>query len=119
MSLNKKLKNRDKTDNFLEYVPKKNIEWETDGNEKVTLLKEKTSNKIYKKVISFFNKDQFIRIHLDETGSKVWKKIDGVKKISDICKELRSDQYSEFPNAEERVSYFIGMMKKSKFVDFV
>ena len=111
------MKKKFKNTNFLEFIPKKNIEWEEDASGTITLLKEKTSKVFLKKIISFMKRDQFIKIRLDSNGSRVWKFIDGKRRISEICSELRAE--GEFPSAEERVSYFIGLMKKSKFVKFV
>lgn len=106
-------------DNILESVPIKNIEWDKDENGIVYLIKEKTSNRLLKKIIDLFNKDQSFKIHLDKTGSRVWKKIDGKKSVLAICKELKNEFGEEFFMAEERVSFFISLMKKNRFVDFV
>ena len=98
-------------------IPEKNIQWETGENDKVYLLKEKSKNKIMKKLIEIFNKNQYFKIHFDEIGTFVWKNIDGKNSIKDLGRILREwDQEIDFPQPEERVEKFILMLLKNKFI---
>ncbi|MEN8153770.1 MAG: PqqD family protein [Acidobacteriota bacterium] len=106
-------------DNILELIPEKNIKWDKDEDGKIYLIKEKTSNIFLNKVIEFLKKDKYFKIHLDKTGSSVWGKINGRKTILEICEELKNEFGDEFYSAEERVSFFVSLMKKNKFVNFV
>ncbi len=111
---------KSKKDNMLDYIPEKSIKWETGDDGNIYLLKEKSRNKIMKKIIDMFGKSQYFRIHLDKYGSTVWKNIDGrknVKELSESLKKVSSNE--EVLMAAERVSYFIALMMKNKFVKIV
>ncbi len=110
------MKNKKSSENFLDFLPERNIQWETDEKGIIILLKEKSRIKLIKKLVSVFNRDQFMKIHLDKTGSDVWKRIDGRKNILEICKEIRFENNSDIPRLEERVSYFLRLMEKNNFV---
>ena len=109
------MKNKKSSENFLDFVPERNIQWETDEKGRIILLKEKSRIKIVKKLVSVFNKEQFMKIHLDKTGSEVWGKIGGGKNILEICNEIRSENNSDIPQLEERVSYFLRLMENNNF----
>jgi hypothetical protein len=105
-------------DNFLDYIPVRKIEWQQDENGRVYLIKEKTRNKLLKKIIDFFNKSQFFRIHLDRIGSSAWLLIDGKRSIYDIHREMKAEFGEEFHQSEQRLCFFFAMLKKNKFLDF-
>ena len=116
MSKKNKIKEKE-TQNFLDYIPQQNINWETDEETgKVYLIKEKTKNKLFKKIIDWVGKSQHFHIHLDDKGSEVWRNIDGKRNVHEIARHMKTVFGDDFNQAEERVSYFLGMMKKSDFV---
>ncbi len=105
---------------FHNIILKKNIEWDTDEKGIVYLIKEKSSNKLMKRLIDFFGKSQHFRIHLDEIGSLVWRKIDGnltIRQISESVKKEKIDD--DFKQGEERITRFLTLMLKNKFVRIV
>ena len=68
-------------------------------------------------IIDLFGKNQFFRIHLDETGTLVWENINGeisIKELGEIVKKEKSGE--SFLNAERRVEHFIALMFKNKFI---
>ncbi|MCK4890661.1 MAG: PqqD family protein [Candidatus Aminicenantes bacterium] len=102
---------------FTDQKPEKNINWETGDDGKIYLLKEKSRNKLMKRVIDLFGKNQFFRIHLDDTGTLVWKNINGknsIKEIGDIVKKEKGGE--SFLHPEKRVEHFIALMLKNKFI---
>ena len=105
--------------NFLDYIPVQKIPWDTDDKGKVYLIKEKTKQKWLKKVIDWVGKNQNFHIHLDETGSFVWRAIDGKTTVHQIVLRLKEHFGENFKQPEQRVSFFLGMMKKNKFVDLL
>jgi hypothetical protein len=108
-----------KETNFLEYIPVRNIEWAQDDDGKVYLVRERTKNKFIKKLIDRFNRGQFFYLHLDELGTAAWLAIDGRRTVREIC-EVMSEQLGEKPEqAEQRLAYFMGMLKKNNFIDFL
>ena len=119
--MSKKEKNKNaKDENFLDYIPVKNINWDSDSKTgHVYLIKEKTKNRLLKKIIDWVGKNQHFHIHLDETGSAVWRAIDGERSVNDIANLLKETYGEEFKQPEQRVSYFLGMMMKSDFVQLL
>lgn len=105
--------------NFLDYIPVRQIPWDTDDQGNVYLIKEKTKQKWLKKIIDWVGKNQNFHIHLDETGTLVWLAIDGKSTVLDIVNQLKDSKGDEFKQPEQRVSFFLGMMKKNKFVDLL
>jgi len=105
---------------FKDQIPEKNIEWETGEDGKIYLLKEKSGNRLMKWLINSFGKSQYFRIHLDEIGTLVWEKINGINSIRQIGDDLGKERGSDMvPQAHERVEKFIVLMLKNKFVKLV
>jgi len=105
---------------FYNQILKKNIEWDTDEKGIVYLIKEKSSNKFMKRLIDLFGKSQYFRIHLDETGSLVWSKINGKLTIRQIGESVQKEKIGEdFLHGEKRVLQFLTLMLKNKFVGMV
>ena len=70
-----------------------------------------------KKLIDLFHKEQYFKIHFDETGTFVWNHIDGSRSVKDLGMILKKyDSQGDIPQAEERVEKFILMLLKSNFV---
>lgn len=107
----------DKTDNFLEYVPERAIEWALDEKTRVYLIKEKSKNRMIRRLIDWFGRSQFFHIHLDEIGSEAWKLADGNLPLLEISRRLREKLGVRIEPAEERVARFFAMLKKNGFVD--
>lgn len=105
--------------NFLDYVPVRNIEWAQDDDGKVYLIREKTKNKFIKKLIDRFNRSQFVYLHLDELGTAAWLAINGKRTVREICEAMNEPFGEKLEQAEHRLSYFMGMLKKNNFIDFL
>lgn len=102
---------------FSDQKPEQNIKWETGENGKIYLLKEKSRNRFMKQIIDLFGKNQFFRIHLDETGTLVWKNINGKNSIKELGEIVKKEKGGEsFLQAEKRVEHFIALMLKNKFI---
>ncbi len=103
--------------NFLKLIPERNIDFEEGENGKITLILEKTKNPIIKAIISFFNKSQYFRIHLDQKGSFIWKLVDGEKNMEDIISALK-ENFGEEEKLLDRLKLFFIQLEKSKFIRF-
>ncbi len=113
----KEKKKENNAKNFLDYIPARNIQWETDDSGKVYLIKEKTKNKWLKKIIDWVGKSQNFHIRLDEVGTFTWLAIDGERTVLDISRHLKEAFGEDFKEPEQRVSFFLGMMKKNGFIE--
>jgi len=108
-----------KEENFLDYIPVKNIEWAQDDEGRVFLTKERTKNKLLRKMIDWFNRSQVIYIHLDEQGTAAWLAIDGQRTVEKICRVMEEQFGEKMVQPEERLSFFMGMLKRNNFIDFI
>jgi len=98
-------------------IPEKNIQWETGDHNRIYLLKEKSKNKIMKKLIEIFKKNQYFKIHFDDIGSFVWNNINGKNSIKDLGILLSEwGRGVNITQPEERVEKFILMLLKNKFI---
>jgi len=67
------------------------------------------------------NKEQLIRIKLDQFGSATWLLIDGKKPVRTICEELEKEYPEKMePTSEtgERVNKFMSVLYQQRFISF-
>lgn len=102
--------------NFLDYIPVRNIDWKKDEEGTVYLVKERTKNKLLKKLIDWFKRDQYFYIHLDDLGTAAWLAIDGKRTVLQISHVMRTQLGDDVVQIEQRVSHFMGMMKRNEFI---
>ncbi len=105
--------------NFLEFIPEKKVQSETDENGKTILLVEKTKNRFVKKIISAFGKSQYFKVRLDEIGSFVWEQIDGKKNVYEIGKIVEEKFKERVQPVEKRLPMFLKSMEKGKMIEFI
>jgi len=105
----------EKKENFLEYVPVMNCPWAKDDKGRVYLIKEKTKNKVLKKVIGWVGRSQEFHIHLDDLGSAAWLQADGRRTILEIAAFLKQGG-GELSQAEGRLAKFFAMLARDGFV---
>lgn len=103
-------------DNILEYVPIQNCQWERDAKGKVFLIKEKTKNKLLKKIIGWLGRNQDFHIHLDDLGSAAWLETDGQRTILQIGAILKQAFAAKIEPAEPRLARFFAMLARDSFV---
>ena len=106
----------EKKDNILEYVPVQNCQWGTDEKGKVYLIKEKTKNKLLKKIIGGLGRSQNFHIHLDELGSAAWVQMDGQRTILAISLILKQAFAEKVESAETRLAHFFALLARDRFV---
>ncbi len=100
--------------NYKELVPARQCEFE-DKNGTVTVLYKKEPSK-FDKLFSRWLKNKPYRIDLDEIGSFIWRKINGVLNIGEII-DIAQDNFGEkIEPAEERVIMFFKQMHRTKLI---
>ena len=55
--------------------------------------------------------------NLNETGAAVWERIDGVKKLSDIIEDIKSEYESEDRKIEDDVMSLVAGMIDAKLIE--
>lgn len=103
-------------DNILEYVPVQNCPWDRDEKGRVFLIKEKTKNKLLKKIIGWLGRNQDFHIHLDDLGSAAWLESDGQRTILQIAAILKQTFAARIEPAEPRLARFFAMLARDGFV---
>jgi ATP phosphoribosyltransferase len=107
--------------NYLELIPEIKCKWETDEKGKINLLIPRFKVQWVKKIAMKMGRPEFVNVHLDETGTRVWKLIDGKKTVAKIGEELKEQFESEGNGIKqhyERLTQFLSIMHRNKFVHF-
>ncbi|MCX6557331.1 MAG: hypothetical protein NTW95_07895 [Candidatus Aminicenantes bacterium] len=106
----------EKKDNILDYVPIQNCPSGTDEKGQVYLIKEKTKNKLLKKIIGWLGRSQDFHIHLDGLGSAAWLAADGSRTILAIGAAMKKEQAGGAEGLELRLAKFFAMLARDGFV---
>lgn len=93
----------------------------TENDGMVTLHLPKFKNPFFSKWLIPKSKTSTINIRFDQTGSLVWKHIDGRRSVQEICDVIRQSASgdSNFADLEERSAKFITELYKSRFINFM
>ncbi|MEI6455343.1 MAG: PqqD family peptide modification chaperone [bacterium] len=110
-----------KESNFLELTPVKVMAHEIREEGLVNILMPRFKNIYLSRMFQPRRKEKVIKIKLDASGSKVWLKIDGITKVSEICEHLAAENPSLFtsvPETETRVTRFLSMLYLQRYITF-
>jgi len=110
-----------KPQNYLTMIPVRNVQVFDDIEGKITLLIPKFKSVWLRKWLIPKHKSPHFRIHLDETGSHVWRLINGKQTVEKICLEMSQVLQREGNPTEltdERVTTFLTDLYKKKFIVF-
>ena len=107
---------RNKPVNLLDLKPSRNVEWETGDGEGVVLLVPKFRGPVLQKWLVPLLRQPAFRIRLDEVGSFIWRRCDGITPVSVIAAQL-SERFG--PGVEplyERIELFLSKMQRDEFI---
>jgi hypothetical protein len=107
--------------NFLDMIPVRNVKEFSREGDRITLLVPKFKTDWMRKWLIPAKRSSHFRIHLDETGSKVWDLIDGIRNTNEICTLLENSISHESGNTvsiELRITRFLRELYKNRFVVF-
>jgi hypothetical protein len=118
-NLKRKIINRKilKGRNALELTPVRVQSFETAENGIVTVLIPRFKWRFMHNYMEKNGRDPNFRLDLDETGSEVWKYIDGRRTISEIGEAVKV-KLGEKIEPEQRLVKFISMMYHHKIITF-
>jgi len=112
------MEKKNKELNLLELVPIRNIQWKTDDQGKVILLKPKFKNRFLAKHLLPRMKHPYYKVKLDEMGSFFWKNCDGKNNIKEIAR-LHKEKFGEKADPVlDRISLFVKSLDKNDFITF-
>ena len=108
-----------KQDNYMDYIPVKNPNYNWRENEKGRMIVEVVHKSIYDKIAQkLFKVPSKSDIELDEYGSFVLKHINGTNNIFDISKEVHN-QFGEMAEPLlNRLVKFFQILKNNKFITY-
>lgn len=113
-----KSKNNSK-ENYLDKIPahNPNFNWTCDEKGIVTIEIENKGiiNRIFQKL---FKKPKITYIHLDEIGSYIWQKTDGIKDITALGQELKADMGDKAEPLYERMAKYFQILDSYGFIEF-
>ena len=107
--------------NFMDKVPVRNYKEFKEIEGKITVLIPKFKNQFASKLLIPKNKSAYMKFHLDETGSAVWKLIDDSETVEGICKKLRyiiGSHESKNDELEEKLVLFLSNLCKTNIIKF-
>lgn len=102
--------------NLLELVPKHAREFETDANGIVTVRVPRFKYDWMARHLLPRRKDPQIHTRLDAYGSFVWLRIDGVRDVADIGRELEAHFGADVHPVYERLGMFVRAMRDRTFI---
>jgi len=113
------MKKNNVSENYLEKIPChcEDIKWTADNNGLITLEIENKGifNHIAQK---FFKKPKISYIHLDETGSFLWSRINGAKNIEELGKELKAHFGDAAHPLYERLAKYFQILDSYNFINW-
>lgn len=102
--------------NYLDCVPKRNVEFEKGDDGRVVILRPKFLKGPLAKYLQPHLKRKFFRVRLDEFGSATWEAIDGARTIGQIS-DLLFERFGEGVEPRyERCAKFIGSLHRGAMV---
>ncbi|WP_138204391.1 PqqD family protein [Haloimpatiens lingqiaonensis] len=110
------MKNKKLKKNAILMVPYKNpeIQWEKRENSIILIInRDKLIDRIMQKI---FRTPKSVNIQLDELGSFVWEKCDGISNIKDICESLKEKFGKGAEPAMERLLTYIKILINNNLI---
>ena len=107
--------------NYLDMIPIRNVAEFSDDGGKITLFIPKFKSVWLRKWFIPEKRSKHFRIHLDETGSQVWRLIDGQKnagEIGDLLTQSDTGESNPENQIEIRVTKFLSQLYKNRFIVF-
>lgn len=108
---------KDKNVNFLDLIPERNCQWEKTGDDRIDLLVPRFKNPLMKKIALKMGRSEYITLHLDALGTKVWDRIDGSRTVEQIGKLMKKEN-EEFQQLYERLTQFLSSLSRHHFILF-
>jgi len=107
--------------NYLNLTPVRMREHALTEEGKVDILVPRFKNKFWTEVYRKSRKGEYIRIHLDPTGSALWLSIDGEKNAGEISLRLLEqlpEKFTSGDDAEKRVTQFLSLLYQQEYISF-
>jgi hypothetical protein len=100
-------------------IPVRNVSRFTYEGERITLHVPKFKSPWMLRWMVPGRRSTHFRVHLDETGSRIWDLIDGTRDTREICR-IMSEHPAEVvkENLDVRITEFLRQLYKNRFIKF-
>ena len=100
--------------NVLEIIPSPNAEF-VEENDRIIIVLPKRRNRLVAGLFPNAEPRRF-KLHLDEFGTFVWRRMDGCKRVFDIAQELHGRFGARVEPVYERLGLFINMLAQRRLI---
>jgi hypothetical protein len=107
--------------NYLDLTPVRMMDFEILEDGRVDILMPRFKHHLLKRALQPHWKKEFIRIHLDEIGSVIWKQIDGISNVNELCNRLQMtypEKLHPQEETEKRVTDFLSLLYRERYITF-
>jgi hypothetical protein len=104
--------------NYLEHVPRRNIDHEEGEDGRLVLLRPKYMSGPLARWLQPRIKRKHFKVKLDDLGTATWRAIDGKRNVGEIADLLFEEFGERIEPRYERMSMFIDSLYKGKMVTF-
>ncbi|MDD5305689.1 MAG: PqqD family protein [Deltaproteobacteria bacterium] len=104
------------SENYLDRVPRRNVDFEEDGDGRLVLLRPKFMSGPLARWLQPRLPRRFFRVKLDDVGAAVWQSIDGARNVGDIA-EILFEKFGERVEPRyERCARFVRSLENGAMV---
>lgn len=109
---------KNKKVNFLDLIPERKCQWEETRDGRIDLKVPRFKNPLMKKLALKLGRSEYITIHLDDLGSKVWDRIDGSHTVEQIGELVKKENEGFNHQLYERLTQFLSSLSRHRFIQF-
>lgn len=106
-------------ENYLDRVPKRNVDFEEGENGRLVLLRPKFMTGPLARWLQPKLPKKYFRVKLDDVGTAVWRSIDGARTVGEIAEILFAEFGERVEPRHERCSRFIHSLDKGAMITFI
>ena len=107
--------------NYLDLTPLRQMEFKTREDGRVDIIMPRFKHHIWKRALQPHWKKEVIPIHLDEIGSAIWLRMDGINNVGELCKSLQviyPESLHTPEETEKRVTQFLSLLYQQRYITF-
>ena len=104
---------------FERLVPQRLCDARDEADGRVTVLVPRFTGRLTRRWIAPLLRRPHVRVHLDETGSYVWRQCDGQAAVADIAARLQAHLGGDPADARRRVEVFLRRLARADAIQFL
>jgi hypothetical protein len=102
--------------NLLDLIPETNCRWDRADDGRIYLLVPRFKNKIMRHIGLRLGRSEWVKIFLDEIGTRSWDLIDGSRTVAEIGETLEREMGEKVNPVYERLAEFMVILHRNRFV---